>query len=125
MLRRWVLASASTLRTSAALRRVSPSDRPSLLLPLGWAKAEFSLAGTTHTVQENPLSSPVRTCLDYEVKPAAVTMASRLSDCLCLASGEFVQLSLGHFRPTFRPTFERGSRRTTANHRELRRNIVD
>src|SRR5947209_7289168 len=58
-------------------------------LALGGTKAKFStLAGATDTVQKNPLSSPMRTGLDYEVEPAAITVASRLSDRLRLTSGE-------------------------------------
>ena len=52
----------------------------------------------------------MRTGLDREVKPSAVTVAPGLRNGFRLARGKLVQLSFGHLRPTIRPTIEHGSR---------------
>jgi hypothetical protein len=60
----------------------------------------------------------MRTGLDHEIKPSAVTMAPGLPDGFDLASRQLVQLSFSHLRPTIRPTFEHGSRRIPTDFRE-------
>ncbi len=102
------------------------SERQAVLaLPLGRAKANLSaLACAAHTIHEDPLTPPVRSCLDREVKSPTITVASGLCDCLRFSSGELMQLSFGHVRPTIRPTIDRGLRRTPANFRGLLRNMI-
>ena len=74
------------------------------------SKAKLSAhTGATHTVQEDPLASTMRTGLDREVKPSAVSVAPGLRNGLRLTRGKLVQLSFGHLRPTIRPTIEHGS----------------